>query len=311
MKFTLSWLKDHLETEASLDEIVAVLTRVGLEVEAVEDKALALKPFTIARVIEAKPHPNADRLRVCIVDTGAGSPVQVVCGAPNARTGMMGVFSPPGSYIPGKKITLGKGVIRGVESNGMLVSEAELEISDDPRRHHRSAPRRAARRALSLPMPGSTTRSSRSTSRRTGRTPPPSTASRETSRPPGSAASRRRRSRRSRAVFLSRAGASQICTRRCEAVPGLRASARARREMRSLARLHAAKAQGDRASPDQRAGRHHQLHDLRPRTAACTCSTRRRSRARSPCAAPRKARRSSRSTARPIRLDEEHRRDRR
>ncbi|MGC1576688.1 MAG: phenylalanine--tRNA ligase subunit beta, partial [Beijerinckiaceae bacterium] len=131
MKFTLSWLKDHLETEASLDEIVAVLTRVGLEVEAVEDKALALKPFTIARVIEAKPHPNADRLRVCIVDTGAGSPVQVVCGAPNARTGMMGVFSPPGSYIPGKKITLGKGVIRGVESNGMLVSEAELEISDD------------------------------------------------------------------------------------------------------------------------------------------------------------------------------------
>jgi phenylalanyl-tRNA synthetase beta chain len=131
MKITLSWLKDHLETEASLEEIVAVLTSVGLEVEAVEDKALALKPFTIARVIEAKPHPNADRLRVCVVDTGAGSPVQVVCGAPNARTGMMGVFSPPGSYIPGKKITLGKGVIRGVESNGMLVSEAELEISDD------------------------------------------------------------------------------------------------------------------------------------------------------------------------------------
>ncbi len=131
MKLTLSWLKDHLETEASLDEIVAVLTRVGLEVEAVEDQAAALKPFTIARVIEAKPHPNADRLRVCVVDTGAGSPVQVVCGAPNARTGMMGVFSPPGSYIPGKKITLGKGVIRGVESNGMLVSEAELEISDD------------------------------------------------------------------------------------------------------------------------------------------------------------------------------------
>ncbi|MBV9977367.1 MAG: phenylalanine--tRNA ligase subunit beta [Hyphomicrobiales bacterium] len=131
MKLTLSWLKDHLETDSRLDEIVSVLTRIGLEVEAVEDKAAALKPFTIARVIEAKPHPNADRLRVCIVDTGAGEPVQVVCGAPNARTGMMGVFSPPGSYIPGKKITLGKGVIRGVESNGMLVSEAELEISDD------------------------------------------------------------------------------------------------------------------------------------------------------------------------------------
>jgi phenylalanyl-tRNA synthetase beta chain len=131
MKLTLSWLKDHLDTQASVDEIVATLTRVGLEVEGVEDKAKALEAFTIARVIEAKPHPNADRLRVCIVDTGAGAPVQVVCGAPNARTGMRGVFSPPGSYIPGKKITLGKGVIRGVESNGMLLSEAELEISDD------------------------------------------------------------------------------------------------------------------------------------------------------------------------------------
>ncbi|MFI5012575.1 MAG: phenylalanine--tRNA ligase subunit beta [Hyphomicrobiales bacterium] len=131
MKLTLSWLKDHLDTQASLGEIVATLTRIGLEVEAVEDKAAALEAFTIARVIEAKQHPNADRLRVCMVDTGAGVPVQVVCGAPNARTGMMGVFSPPGSYIPGKKITLGKGVIRGVESNGMLVSEAELEISDD------------------------------------------------------------------------------------------------------------------------------------------------------------------------------------
>jgi phenylalanyl-tRNA synthetase beta chain len=131
MKLTLSWLKDHLDTKASLGEIVETLTRIGLEVEAIEDKAKALEPFTIARVIEAKQHPNADRLRVCIVDTGAGAPVQVVCGAPNARTGMMGVFSPPGSYIPGKKITLGKGVIRGVESNGMLVSEAELEISDD------------------------------------------------------------------------------------------------------------------------------------------------------------------------------------
>jgi phenylalanyl-tRNA synthetase beta chain len=131
VKLTLAWLKDHLDTRASLDEIIATLTRIGLEVEAVEDKAKALAAFTIARVIEAKPHPNADRLRVCIVDTGSGAPVQVVCGAPNARTGMMGVFSPPGSYIPGKKITLGKGVIRGVESNGMLVSEAELEISDD------------------------------------------------------------------------------------------------------------------------------------------------------------------------------------
>ncbi|MGX1740902.1 phenylalanine--tRNA ligase subunit beta [Bosea sp. NPDC055353] len=131
MKFTISWLKEHLDTDASVAEITDALTRVGLEVEAIEDRAAALSAFTIAYVIEAKQHPNADRLRVCMVDTGAGEPVQVVCGAPNARTGMKGVFSPPGSYIPGKKATLGKGVIRGVESNGMLVSEAELELSDD------------------------------------------------------------------------------------------------------------------------------------------------------------------------------------
>ncbi|HUB63375.1 MAG TPA: phenylalanine--tRNA ligase subunit beta [Methylocella sp.] len=131
MKFTLSWLKDHLETDATLHEIVDALTKIGLEVEKIEDRAAALKGFVIARVIEAKPHPNADRLRVCQVDAGGAAPVQVVCGAPNARTGMKSVFSPPGTYIPGKKITLGKGVIRGVDSNGMLCSGAELEVSDD------------------------------------------------------------------------------------------------------------------------------------------------------------------------------------
>ncbi|MEF3366160.1 phenylalanine--tRNA ligase subunit beta [Methylocystis sp. 9N] len=131
MKFTLSWLKEHLDTSASLAEIVETLTRIGLEVEHVHDPAAQLKDFTIASVIEAKPHPNADRLRVCMVDTGSGAPVQVVCGAPNARTGMKSVFSPPGTYIPGKKITLGKGVIRGVESLGMLCSSAELELSND------------------------------------------------------------------------------------------------------------------------------------------------------------------------------------
>lgn len=131
MKFTLSWLKEHLDTSASVDAIADALTRVGLEVEAIEDKAKLLAPFTVAYVIEAKQHPNADRLRVCMADTGAGEPVQVVCGAPNARTGMKSVFSPPGTYIPGKDITLGKGVIRGVESNGMLCSAAELQLSED------------------------------------------------------------------------------------------------------------------------------------------------------------------------------------
>jgi phenylalanyl-tRNA synthetase beta chain len=131
MKFTLSWLKEHLETNATLDEITDALTRVGLEVEGVEDKAKALAPFTIAYVVSAVQHPNADRLRVCMVDTGSGDPVQVVCGAPNARTGMKSVFSPAGTYIPGKDITLTVGTIRGVESHGMLCSAAELELSED------------------------------------------------------------------------------------------------------------------------------------------------------------------------------------
>src|SRR6201988_160962 len=131
MKFTLSWLREHLDTDASVDALADKLTMIGLEVEKLDDKAKLLAPFPIAKVISAEQHPNADRLRVCMVDTGSGAPVQVVCGAPNARTGMVGVFVPPGAFIPGKKITLAVGTIRGVESRGMLVSEFELEISDD------------------------------------------------------------------------------------------------------------------------------------------------------------------------------------
>jgi phenylalanyl-tRNA synthetase beta chain len=131
MKFTLAWLKEHLETDRPLAEIADKLTMIGLEVERIEDKGKALAPFVIARVVEAKQHPNADRLRVCMVDTGDGKPIQVVCGAPNARAGMTGVFVPPGAYIPGKDMTLSVGTIRGVESRGMLVSEFELQISDN------------------------------------------------------------------------------------------------------------------------------------------------------------------------------------
>src|SRR5215470_3541434 len=131
MKFTLSWLKEHLDTDASVAARADRLIMIGLEVESVDDKAKLLAPFTIARVISAEQHPNADRLRVCMVDTGAGDPVQLVCGAPNARAGMKGVFVPPGAFIPGKNMTLGIGKIRGVESRGMLVSEFELQISDD------------------------------------------------------------------------------------------------------------------------------------------------------------------------------------
>jgi phenylalanyl-tRNA synthetase beta chain len=132
MKFTLSWLKDHLDTDEPVEKLADKLTMIGLEVEHLEDKAKALAPFTIARVISAEQHPNADRLRVCMVETGNGAaPVQVVCGAPNARAGLVSVFSPPGTYIPGKNITLGVGTIRGVESRGMLCSAAELQISED------------------------------------------------------------------------------------------------------------------------------------------------------------------------------------
>ncbi len=132
MKFTLGWLKDHLETDASLDEISATLSSIGLEVDSIHDPAAALGAFTIARVIEAKQHPNADKLRVCQVEIAPGqAPVEVVCGAPNARSGMVGVFAPIGTYVPGTGITLEKRPVRGIDSNGMLVSERELELSDD------------------------------------------------------------------------------------------------------------------------------------------------------------------------------------
>ena len=130
MKFTLSWLKEHLETDATLDEICTRLTQIGLEVEDVDDKA-AFKPFVIARVVSAEKHPQADRLQVLMVDTGSGAPVQVVCGAPNARAGLVGAFAAPGTYVPGIDVTLAVGNIRGVESRGMMCSEKELEISDN------------------------------------------------------------------------------------------------------------------------------------------------------------------------------------
>lgn len=130
MKFTLSWLKDYLDTDASAETIADALTHLGLELEELSNPAERLKPFVIANVIEARQHPNADRLRVCIVNTGAGGPIQVVCGAPNARTGMKGVFAPPGTHIPGTGVDLKAGMIRGEASNGMLLSERELGLSD-------------------------------------------------------------------------------------------------------------------------------------------------------------------------------------
>ncbi|MEM1133457.1 MAG: phenylalanine--tRNA ligase subunit beta [Pseudomonadota bacterium] len=131
MKFTLSWLKDHLDTEASLEEITEKLTAIGLELEGVENPADALRPFRVAKVLEAGPHPNADKLQLLKVDDGSEQAWQVVCGAPNARSGMVGVFGPPGTYIPGSDFTLKPAKIRDVESFGMMCSARELELGED------------------------------------------------------------------------------------------------------------------------------------------------------------------------------------
>ena len=129
MKFTLSWLKDHLDTDAGVEEIAEVLTDLGLEVEEVTNPAARLADFTIGKVLKAEKHPDADRLRVCQVATDQGDK-QIVCGAPNAREGITVVVAHPGVYVPGIDITIGVGKIRGVESHGMMASEREMELSD-------------------------------------------------------------------------------------------------------------------------------------------------------------------------------------
>lgn len=130
MKFTLSWLKDFLDTPATLEEITEKLTAIGLEVEGVEDPRKTLEGFVVGHVLSAEKHPDADKLQCLVVDTGAAQ-LKVVCGAPNARAGMKGVFAPAGSYVPGLDVTLKKSMIRGQESNGMMCSESELKISDE------------------------------------------------------------------------------------------------------------------------------------------------------------------------------------
>ncbi len=130
MKFTLSWLKDHLDTSATLDVLTEALTDLGLEVEEVVNPAAKLAPFTLAKILHAEKHPDADKLRVCRVLTDEGEK-QIVCGAPNAREGITVVLCKPGDYVPGIDVTLGVGIIRGVESHGMMASERELELSDE------------------------------------------------------------------------------------------------------------------------------------------------------------------------------------
>jgi phenylalanyl-tRNA synthetase beta chain len=131
MKFTLSWLKEHLETDATLEQILETLTAIGLEVEGVENPSEKLAPFRIAEVLTAERHPQADKLQVLTVDAGTGEPIQVVCGAPNARAGIKGVFGAPGAYVPGSDLTLKVAAIRGVESRGMMCSVRELELGEE------------------------------------------------------------------------------------------------------------------------------------------------------------------------------------
>lgn len=131
MKFTLAWLKDHLDTDATGEAIAEKLTNIGLEVENLGNPAEALAPFRVGKVLTAKKHPQADKLQVLTVDAGTGETIQVVCGAPNAHAGMVGVFGPPGAYIPGSDLTLKVAAIRGVESRGMMCSARELELGED------------------------------------------------------------------------------------------------------------------------------------------------------------------------------------
>jgi len=131
MKFSLTWLKDYLETDATLAEICDALNAIGLEVEGVEDPADKLAGFRVAKVLTAARHPDADKLQVLTVDTGEGDPLQVVCGAPNARAGMKGVLGLPGAVVPANGMVLRKSAIRGVESNGMMCSVRELELGED------------------------------------------------------------------------------------------------------------------------------------------------------------------------------------
>lgn len=130
MKFTLNWLKEHLDTDAALDEILQGLDNVGLEVEGVENPADKLGAFTVAEILSAEKHPDADKLRVCMVNTGSET-IQIVCGAPNARAGIKVVLGRPGDYVPGIDVTLKSASIRGVESNGMMCSARELELGED------------------------------------------------------------------------------------------------------------------------------------------------------------------------------------
>ena len=130
MKITTNWLKDHLDTKLNENQIVNKLTDIGLEVESVESQSGDLDNFLIAKILKVEKHPNADRLKICDVNIGKKETVKVVCGAPNAKEGLITIYAPPGAVIPKNQMKLVVSKIRGVTSNGMLCSESELNLSD-------------------------------------------------------------------------------------------------------------------------------------------------------------------------------------
>ena len=131
MKITTAWLKDHLDTKLNENQIIDKLTDIGLEVEGVDSQSGELDQFVIAKILKAEKHPDADRLRVCDVDIGSGKPVKVVCGAPNAKEGLLTIYAPPGAIVPKSQMKLVVSKIRGVTSYGMLCSESELNLSNE------------------------------------------------------------------------------------------------------------------------------------------------------------------------------------
>ena len=286
MKFTLSWLKDHLDTSAPVEELAEKLALIGLDVESVDDPAAKLDAFTIARVVEAKRHPNADKLQVCKVDTGSGV-VEVVCGAPNAKTGMIGVFAPIGSYIPGTKITLEARPVRGVVSNGMLVSERELELSDDHEGIIELAPELASkvgqRYADVLGLADPVIEVKLTPNR------PDCTGVRGIARDLAAAGLGTLKPERKIAGVEGSFDCPvdiqlEFPARRARRLPLLRRPLHQGREQRRLAGLDAAAPQGRRPAPHQRAGRRHQLHQprSRPPAARLRCRQARRRHPRAP-----------------------------
>ena len=267
MKFTLAWLKQHLDTKAGVETIADTLTRIGLEVEKLFDPAKSLAPFRVAEVVKCEKHPNADKLSVCEVDTGKER-VQVVCGAPNARAGMKGVFAPVGSYVPGIDLTLTKVKIRGVESFGMLLSERELELSDEHTGIIELDPQAkiGSPAAAALGLDDAVIEVAITPNR------PDCLGVRGIARDLAAAGLGKLKKDAGQAGQgqLPQSDPDQARIRQSErrCVSGVRRPAGARREERALPRLAATPAQGDWAQADQRAGRHHQLHRLRPRPAA-------------------------------------------